>query len=211
MCSDRLAAGEAPACVQACPHEAIVIRVVDRAEVVERAAAGAFLPGAPHPGYTVPTTAYRSSHLRVSEDALPANEHHVEPEHAHWPLIAMLVLTQLSVGGFLVELAADAAGATRGLGTVIHPALCLGLGWAGLTASLLHLGRPLYAYRALIGLRHSWLSREVLAFGVYAGLATAIRGPAMSSGRNGSRCRRGCGRPCSGPSSCRGWRASSAR
>ena len=34
MCSDRLKVGEAPACVQACPHEAITIRVVDRAEVV---------------------------------------------------------------------------------------------------------------------------------------------------------------------------------
>jgi len=29
MCSDRLRAGEAPACVQACPHEAIRIKVVD--------------------------------------------------------------------------------------------------------------------------------------------------------------------------------------
>ena len=32
MCSSRLAADEAPACVQACPHEAISIRIVDRRE-----------------------------------------------------------------------------------------------------------------------------------------------------------------------------------
>ena len=63
MCSDRLAVGEAPACVQACPHEAIRIRVVDRAEVVARAEAGDFLPAAPDPRYTLPTTVYRSSHL----------------------------------------------------------------------------------------------------------------------------------------------------
>jgi DMSO reductase anchor subunit len=86
----------------------------------------------------------------------------------------MLVLTQLSVGGFAVELAAVASGAAGGIGTILHPALCLGLGWAGLAASVLHLGRPLYAYRAIIGLRHSWLSREVLAFGLYAKLATAF-------------------------------------
>jgi Fe-S-cluster-containing dehydrogenase component/DMSO reductase anchor subunit len=174
MCSDRLAAGEAPACVQACPHKAIVIRVVDRAEVVRRAEAGAFLPGAPDPGFTLPTTSYGSSHLRGSADVQPVDDHHVEPEHAHWPLIVMLVLTQLSVGGFVVELAAVAGGSTRGVGTVLHTALCLGLGWAGLMASVLHLGRPLYAYRALIGLRHSWLSREVLAFGLFAKLATAF-------------------------------------
>jgi formate dehydrogenase iron-sulfur subunit len=172
MCSDRLAGGEAPACIQACPHEAIVIRIVDRAEAIARAEAGVFLGGAPDRGSTLPTTTYRSSHLLGSGDVQAAEDHHVEPEHAHWPLIVMLVLTQLSVGGFVVELAAVAGGASQGVGTVLHTALCLGLGWAGLLASIIHLGRPLYAYRALIGLTHSWLSREVLAFGLFAALAT---------------------------------------
>jgi Fe-S-cluster-containing dehydrogenase component/DMSO reductase anchor subunit len=174
MCSDRLAAGEAPACIQACPHEAIHIRIVDRGAVIARAEGDVFLPGAPDPGYTLPTTSYRSSHLRELADVQPAGEPHVEPEHAHWPLIVMLVLTQLSVGGFVVELAAVAGGATQGIGTVLHTALSLGLGCVGLLASILHLGRPLYAYRALIGVRHSWLSREVLSFGLFAGLATVF-------------------------------------
>jgi DMSO reductase anchor subunit len=37
---------------------------------------------------------------------------------------------------------------------------------------VLHLGRPQYAFRALLGLRTSWLSREILAFGIFAALAT---------------------------------------
>jgi formate dehydrogenase iron-sulfur subunit len=174
MCGDRLAAGEAPACIQACPHEAIRIRIVDRGAVIARAEGNVFLPGAPDPGYTLPTTSYRSSHLREPSDVQPADDPHVEPEHAHWPLIVMLVLTQLSVGGFVVELASVAGGATHGIGTILHTTLCLGLGYVGLVASILHLGRPLYAYRALIGLRHSWLSREVLAFGLFAGLASGF-------------------------------------
>jgi DMSO reductase anchor subunit len=53
-----------------------------------------------------------------------------------------------------------------------HAVLALALGLLALSASLLHLGRPQYAFRALIGLRHSWLSREILAFSMFAGLAT---------------------------------------
>jgi DMSO reductase anchor subunit len=35
---------------------------------------------------------------------LPADYFSVRPEHAHWPLVMMLVLTQLSVGAFLIEM-----------------------------------------------------------------------------------------------------------
>jgi DMSO reductase anchor subunit len=49
----------------------------------------------------------------------------------------------------------------------------LGFGLLALSASVFHLGRPLYAFRAVLGLRHSWLSREIVAFGLFAGLATA--------------------------------------
>ena len=171
MCSDRLQAGEAPACVQACPHEAIRIRVVDQQDVVARAEAGEFLPAAFDPSYTQPTTVFRS--LRPGE-LRPADEYLLKPEHNHMPLVVMLVLTQLSVGGFLVELIARLAGRAEGIGSPAYLWVCLGLGFVGLGASLLHLGRPLYAYRAILGLRHSWLSREVVTLGLFAKLAAVF-------------------------------------
>ena len=167
MCSDRLKVGEAPACVQGCPHEAIRIRLVDRAEVIAVAESNGFLPAAPAADYTLPTTRYITT--RPLQGPVRAADHHVnEPEHAHAPLVVMLVLTQASVGGFL----ADAVVRSLGLpSSPVLPTISLVIGLIGINASLLHLGRPLLAYRALIGLRHSWLSREIAGFGLFAAAA----------------------------------------
>ncbi|MBC8115212.1 MAG: dimethyl sulfoxide reductase anchor subunit, partial [Candidatus Saccharimonas sp.] len=86
----------------------------------------------------------------------------------------MLVLTQLSVGAFLVGelLHANLLGSTSLAHVLpVHALSALGFGLLSLAAATLHLGRPLLAYRAVLGLRHSWLSREIVAFGVFAKLA----------------------------------------
>jgi formate dehydrogenase iron-sulfur subunit len=172
MCSDRLTVGEAPACVQACPNEAIAITIVGRRQVLEDAQGDSFVPGAPSPGITVPTTAYKTTRA-LPRNVLPANFYAVKPSHQHAPLVVMLVLTQLSAGAFCV----DAVGARvlpadveSTLGPV-HSLVAVVVGLAALGASVLHLGRPLYAFRALLGLRTSWMSREILAFGLFAPLA----------------------------------------
>jgi formate dehydrogenase iron-sulfur subunit len=172
MCSQRLAAGEAPACVQACPHEAIRIRVVKQDDVRAGCETDSFLPGAPRPTITVPTTNYKTVRP-LPGNLLPADYHSVKREHAHWPLIVMLVLTQLSVGAFLVELAMHWAGEGQMLALIrpIHSASALVFAFVALGASVFHLGRPRYAFRAFLGLGTSWLSREILAFGLFAGAA----------------------------------------
>jgi formate dehydrogenase iron-sulfur subunit len=157
MCHQRLAVGEAPACVQACPNGAITIKAVHTGTIVADNEAGGFLPGAPDPGLTQPTTSYKSSRA-APRNALPADYYAVRPAHGHRSLVAMLVGTQLAVGAFVF-------GQTPWLGLA---AAVLALG-----ASLLHLGRPLLAHRAVRGLGHSWLSREIVAFGGFAGLAAA--------------------------------------
>ena len=173
MCAGRLAEGEAPACVQACPNEAIAIRVIDKAAAIEDAQGDAFLPGVPSPGITVPTTRYKTADV-FPRNMLPADFYAVRPGHQHLPLVVMLVLTQLSVGAFCFNqlLPLWLGEASLAVLRPFHGVLALGLGLLAMLASTVHLGRPQYAWRAFIGLRTSWLSREIIAFAAFALLAT---------------------------------------
>jgi len=172
MCHGRLAEGEAPACVQACPNQAIRIQVVDVEEVQRKAAADDFLPSTPNANITQPTTNYRRENP-LTEDATAADWEFSKPQHAHPPLVGMLVLTQLGVGTLMVVIMA------RWLGLLESPSLPLATGFAagivgmmaGLNIAPLHLGRPHLAFRAVLGWRHSWLSREAIVFGMIPPLA----------------------------------------
>lgn len=173
LCRDRLASGEAPACVQACPTQAIRISIVDTQSVVEAAESGSFLPGAPDSSYTLPTTNYKTAKV-LPRNLLAADYATVEPNHAHLSLVFMLVLTQMAVGAFGVEwwLHDGTVGPQIPGSRALHTSLALALGLVALGVSVLHLGRPLYAFRAVIGLRTSWLSREIVVFGLFAVLAS---------------------------------------
>jgi formate dehydrogenase iron-sulfur subunit len=167
MCQGRLAAGEAPACVQACPNGAIRIEVVRKADIVAASGNGARVtPGAFESSYTRPTTKYHTS-KSMPADARPADDRELRLDHAHWPLIFMLVLTQAAAGAY--------AGAVI-LGLFSLAIVGTVLLHAGLAVSVLHLGRPLGAWRFFLGLRTSWMSREILAFGLFAAVGTAYTG-----------------------------------
>jgi formate dehydrogenase iron-sulfur subunit len=181
MCRNRLAVGEAPACVQSCPNSAIRIAIVNRQEAIESAEAQSFLPGAPEPGCTLPTTIYKSSRP-LPRNMLPADYFAAAPQHAHWPLILMLVLTQMSVGAFVAGLWTWGASTSSQTieSSLTHSVIASAVGLLGICASTLHLGRPLYAFRAFIGWRRSWLSREIIAFGAFAALTVAYTATATA-------------------------------
>ncbi len=172
MCQSRLNEGEAPACVQACPNEAIKIRVVGTEEIIDRNRVNSFLlPGTAPSEITQPST--RFVNLRKTPGAIPepADKEDLTPAHAHTPLAVMLVLTQAAAGILLFD------GLSRFIGMRLspqpewHAVLGALLAVGGIIGATSHLGRPLQAWRSFLGWRKSWLSREILIFGPWAGIS----------------------------------------
>jgi Fe-S-cluster-containing dehydrogenase component/DMSO reductase anchor subunit len=173
MCTGRLSAGESPACVQACPTGAISITIVD---LLEEKPASPLIAGLaesmPDASITRPTTRYLSN--RKIAALKPSDWDRVTPASAHDPLAVMLVLLQLSVGalgiGSFASLAEFLAESALSLVFLLAAATAL----LGLAAATLHLGRPSYAFRAFLGWRTSWMSREIIVVGAYVPIVAML-------------------------------------
>ena len=168
MCYGRLTQGQQPACVDACPEGAIQIEIVRTAEWREDYRS-ANSPGMPSADDSLSTTRITLP-ARMPRDVRKVDLNRMHPEHAHWPLVVMTVLTQLSVGGFTsIWLLALFSTHTHRWAALV----ALAIAGLALASSTLHLGRPIHAMRALKMWRRSWLSREVLLFALFANAAAA--------------------------------------
>jgi Fe-S-cluster-containing dehydrogenase component/DMSO reductase anchor subunit len=162
MCHQRLAEGEAPACVQACPTEAIrIVNVRSHGSGVRDQKINFFSSTIHDPQSTIPSSSITLPTTRYVGRDVPATAYAADrsalvPQHAHWPLILMLVLTQSGVG---------ILPASSSFSLTLTAAI---LFYLGMAASVFHLGQPLKAWRFFLGLKTSWLSREILAFSLFA-------------------------------------------
>ena len=169
MCHGRLSEGEAPACVQACPTQAItIVNVQTYVNGERRVDTSHFLAAAPDPSITLPTTRYVTKR-KLPENVFAADAAVLVPQPPHWPLVAMLMLMPMAVG----------CGVADKILSLSTPALAVS-GWfagaLGLALSVLHLGQPKRAWRIFLGLKKSWLSREAVIFGAWFPLASAYVG-----------------------------------
>jgi DMSO reductase iron-sulfur subunit len=168
MCTPRLEAGRSPACVSACPTQAITVEAVDvDAWRADHAAADA--PELPPSSLTLSTTRIELP-AAIPVDTFAASDWNLRPEHPHWPLVWLTLVSQLALG---VSTTAT---------TTAHRTTAAALAALGMAGALLHLGRPAMAWKALRGLRTSWLSREVLLLSGYALIAAvSVAAPALAA------------------------------
>ncbi len=169
MCSDRLEVGEETACQQGCPNDAIKIVVKPRDEIT----------GGMHSSlnievdrkFTFPTTDYVNGDITQNDKSLETTR---KPDKGHLPLVLLLVFSQFSLGLLGLSFFLEEAKFLEALAAVT---LLVGLG-----SSIFHLGHPLKSYRAFLGLKTSWLSREAILLGVYLPLLLLVLAIGQVSG-----------------------------
>lgn len=85
-----------------------------------------------------------------------------------WALVLFTVFSQMAAGAFVSLCMLDTVKGNmkETTGTFVSQGIVLAMG-LGLLASLGHLGHPLEAYRASAHFGTSWLSREVIVFGLF--------------------------------------------
>lgn len=164
MCHNRLDRGESPACVHACPEQAISIEIVNQ-DLWRSSHDQANAPGLPSADDSFSTT-----RITLPERALVnrVDADRVEPGDPHWSLAGFLIATQFSVGGFLALWLLDISGTQLPWWAALVP---LAVAKMALAAAPLHLGRPAFAWRAIRNWKSSWVSREVLAMSAFAAVA----------------------------------------
>ncbi|MEW5867631.1 MAG: DmsC/YnfH family molybdoenzyme membrane anchor subunit [Chloroflexota bacterium] len=177
FCADELDMGRPPACVAACP-----LRVLDFTVTTSQPASAPAQVVIPLPEARLTQPALQLSPHPHACQAPPAslqlaNREEVQSDvhNDECPLVLFTLLAQASAGAFTTAAILQAWLARRAGPlladqltwlAVLLAGLALGL---SLLISLLHLGRPTKAYRALANLRASWLSREILFAGLSAG------------------------------------------
>ncbi len=165
FCSHRQAEGLEPACVVQCPTGALGFGSFEDLEGVDR------MIGLPttEPRPSIRFTPWRGRQPEPAcggggaglAAAAPALSSKISLR-SEWPLWAFTL-----IGATLVAaVAASAAGALE----LTLPAF-LAAALASMALSSLHLGQKHRAWRAMLNIRRSWLSREIVAYSGFVGLA----------------------------------------
>lgn len=165
LCKERIVEGKRPNCANLCPTGALNFgdietdRMIDIPGFVERNIG---------PGIKIIRLRKKDPPIAVVRNltAIESALYHAlqiveEPKvslRSEWPLVIFTLLVALLFGVASAALLRPA---------VIGPMLFLILGVSGFALSSVHLGKRMKAWKALLNIRTSWLSREVAAYPLF--------------------------------------------
>ena len=177
FCVEDLDAGRGPACVTACP-----VRALDYGFPSDLAAKPGFsgdtkatgIHPLPDPDLTEPALLLRAHRYAARGEHEPVEVDPGPPRGLReWSLVGFTLLGQLASGLSMGLMAVHWWYSKRGDAAVPVRLEQLGLPLVSvlillaMVLSLLHLGSPQRAWRAVLNLRSSWLSREILLAGLF--------------------------------------------
>jgi len=176
FCEHRLNEDLSPVCVTACPTDALGFERNDDPALVQR-------PGFPEIGLQPAVRVVGCRRQKAPEmTAAPIAVNVVSPRPAldwngfkrEWSLWFFTSVAILLVAWF-----AAAAAWSRAIPLAVFA--CVGI--LAMAVSALHLGRKTRIWRAILNIRRSWVSREVVLFSTFfaAACASALRPEAMGS------------------------------
>jgi len=175
FCNHRLLEGYKPACTSMCPTGALSFGSYEEKN-------GASVEGFPDAGVR-PAISFLPLRGRAPQHAPPGAQVPKEEEVAKWIVQDRSILpdSKISVRSewTLAVFSFTAAGLVAWLlgslagGMPVVPELFGGLGFIGMALSTMHLGRKERAWRAILNVRMSWLSREVIAYSLFLGIGVA--------------------------------------
>jgi len=165
LCNNRLLEGLNPACVEACPVGALSFGEID---VKESVLAPGFSEKKLRPK-VLPLNSTILEKYPIQDISATGFEQHNDKEiisvkskisaKNEIPLVFFTFILAISVGWFGTTLFEKA--------TLTFKYIFVLLGFMAFVASTFHLGKPFRAYRSILNIKKSWLSREILLFGIF--------------------------------------------
>lgn len=167
LCNDIVAKGGIPTCANACPTGALSFGTI---EVEPSLVSPGFPPVQTYPRIETKGLEAVEENTVMDVDATGFNPLSSEPEThqpkinvlAELPLVLFTLMAALLAGWFV-----KFYGIGDGLPRTTKVAFTVTLSLAGIISTL-HLGKPLRAYRSMLHVKSSWLSREIIFFSIFS-------------------------------------------